>query len=78
MLAGPYGNGVLVAILFNGRKSDALDLAYDPQTGQLSFSPPGVKSLSGTVRSSFPAFSYLAFSLLRKQYGRSASPFIEN
>ena len=29
-LAGRYGNGVLVAMLINGRKSDALDLDYDP------------------------------------------------
>jgi hypothetical protein len=42
-LIGRYGNGVLVAIFINGRKSDALDLAYDPGTGQLSFAPPGVK-----------------------------------
>jgi hypothetical protein len=42
VLAGPYGNGVLVAALINGRKSDALDLAYDARTGQLSFAPPGV------------------------------------
>jgi hypothetical protein len=38
---------VLVAILINGRKSDALDLAYDPKTGQLSFSPPGVNLYLG-------------------------------
>ena len=43
ILAGPYGNGVLVAALINGRKSDALDLAYDARTGQLSFAPPGVE-----------------------------------
>jgi len=47
VLAGHYGNGVLVAILINGRKSDALDLAYDPKTGQLSFSPPGVNLYLG-------------------------------
>jgi hypothetical protein len=47
VLAGRYGNGVLVAILINGRKSDALDLAYDPSTGQLSFSPPGVNLYLG-------------------------------
>ena len=40
-LAGRYGNGVLVAVLINGRKSDALDLDYDPKTGQLSFRRPG-------------------------------------
>ncbi len=43
VLAGHYGNGVLVAALINGRKSDALDLAYDPKSGQLSFAPPGVE-----------------------------------
>ena len=47
VLAGRYGNGLLVAILFNGRKSDALDLDYDPKTGQLSFSPPGVNLYLG-------------------------------
>jgi hypothetical protein len=46
-LAGRYGNGVLVAVLINGRKSDALDLAYDPKSGQLSFSPPGVNLYLG-------------------------------
>ena len=43
MEAGSYGNGVLVAILINGRKSDALDLEYDPRSSQLSFAPPGVE-----------------------------------
>jgi hypothetical protein len=33
---------LLVAVLVNGRKSDALNLDYDPKTGQLSFAPPGV------------------------------------
>jgi len=47
VLAGRYGNGVLVAILFNGRKSDALDLEYDPHSSQLSFAPPGVKLYLG-------------------------------
>jgi len=47
VLAGRYGNGVLVAILINGRKTDALDLAYDPKSGQLSFSPPGVNLYLG-------------------------------
>jgi len=46
-LAGRYGNGVLVAIFINGRKSDALDLAYDPSSGQLSFAPPGVNLYLG-------------------------------
>ena len=47
VLAGPYGHGILVAILINGRKTDALDLAYDPKSGQLSFSPPGVNLYLG-------------------------------
>jgi len=47
VLAGRYGNGVLVAALINGRKSDALDLDYDPSTGQLSFAPPGVNLYLG-------------------------------
>jgi hypothetical protein len=46
-LVGHYGNGVLVAILMNGRKSNALDLGYDPKTGQLSFAPPGVQLYLG-------------------------------
>lgn len=46
-LAGHYGNGLLVAVFINGRKSDALDLAYDPKTGQLSFAPPGVNLYLG-------------------------------
>ncbi len=46
-LAGRYGNGLLVAVLINGRKSDALDLDYDPKTGQLSFAPPGVNLYLG-------------------------------
>jgi hypothetical protein len=46
-LAGPYGNGLLVAVLINGRKSDALNLDYDPKTGQLSFAPPGVSLYLG-------------------------------
>ena len=44
---GHYGNGVLAAILINGRKGDALDLAYDPKTGQLSYAPPGVSLYLG-------------------------------
>ena len=47
VVAGHYGNGVLVASLINGRKSDALDLEFDPKTGQLSFSPPGVSLYLG-------------------------------
>jgi hypothetical protein len=42
-----YGNVLLVAVLINGRKSDALNLAYDPKTGTLSFSPPGVQLYLG-------------------------------
>lgn len=45
--AARWGNGLLVAILFNGRKSNALDLSYDPKTGQLSFAPPGVSLYLG-------------------------------
>lgn len=41
-LAGRYGNGVLVAILINGRKSGALNLDYDPASHTLSYAPPGV------------------------------------
>ena len=47
VLAGRYGNGLLVAILINGRKSKALNLQYDPKTRQLSFSPPGVELYLG-------------------------------
>jgi hypothetical protein len=47
VLAGHYGNGVLVAALINGRKSDALNLAYDAKSGQLSFSPPGTSLYLG-------------------------------
>jgi hypothetical protein len=47
VLAGRYGNGVLVASLINGRKSDALDLEYDPSTGVLSFAPPGTSLYLG-------------------------------
>jgi hypothetical protein len=46
-LAGRYGNGVLVAILFNGRKSKALNLEYDPKTSTLDFAPPGVELYLG-------------------------------
>jgi hypothetical protein len=42
-----YGNVLLVAIFINGRKSDALNLAYDPKTKTLSFSPPGVQLYLG-------------------------------
>ena len=38
-----YGNVLLMAILINGRTSNALDLTYDPQTRTLSFPPPGVR-----------------------------------
>jgi len=47
VLAGRYGDGVLVAALINGRKSDALNLAYDARSGQLSFSPPGTSLYLG-------------------------------
>lgn len=42
-----YGNVLLVAVLMNGRKSDALNLAYDPKTKTISFSPPGVQLYLG-------------------------------
>ena len=46
-LAGRYGNGILVAILVNGRKSKALNLEYDPRTSTLDFAPPGVELYLG-------------------------------
>jgi hypothetical protein len=46
-LAGRYGNGVLVAVLINGRKSKALNLDYDPKTHSLTFAPPGVELYLG-------------------------------
>jgi hypothetical protein len=42
-----YGNVLLVAVLINGRKSDALNLDYDPKTKTLNFSPPGVRLYLG-------------------------------
>ncbi|MGA7339793.1 MAG: hypothetical protein WBE72_22250 [Terracidiphilus sp.] len=42
-----YGNVLLVAVLINGRKSDALNLDYDPKTETLNFSPPGVQLYLG-------------------------------
>jgi len=46
-LARMYGNTLLVAVLINGRKSGALNLAYDPKTKSLNFSPPGVELYLG-------------------------------
>ena len=46
-LAGRYGNGVLVAVLINGRKSKALNLEYEPKDHTLDFSPPGVELYLG-------------------------------
>ena len=46
-LAARYGNNLLVAVLINGRKSDALDLSYEPKSGTLSFAPPGVSLYLG-------------------------------
>ena len=46
-LAARYGNNLLVSVLINGRKSDALSLAYDPKAGTLSFAPPGVSLYLG-------------------------------
>jgi hypothetical protein len=42
-----YGNGLLVAVLINGRKSKAINLVYDPKEHKLSFSPPGVELYLG-------------------------------
>ena len=47
VLAGRYGNGLLVAALINGRKSKALNLDYDPRSHTLDFSPPGVELYLG-------------------------------
>ncbi len=38
-----YGNVLLVAILVNGAKQNALDLTWDPHTKELSYPPPGVR-----------------------------------
>jgi len=46
-LAGRYGNGVLLAVLINGRKSGALNLDYDPAAKTLTFAPPGVELYLG-------------------------------
>jgi hypothetical protein len=46
-LAARYGNNLLVAVFINGRKTDALNLSYDPRNGQLSFAPPGVSLYLG-------------------------------
>ena len=46
-LAGRYGNGVLLAVLINGRKSKALNLEYDPKNHSLNFAPPGVELYLG-------------------------------
>jgi hypothetical protein len=45
--AARYGNNLLVAVLINGRKTDALQLSYEPKSGQLSFAPPGVSLYLG-------------------------------
>jgi hypothetical protein len=42
-VAHQYGNIVLMAILINGRKSNALNLTYDPKTHTLHFSPPSME-----------------------------------
>jgi len=42
-VAHQYGNIVLMAILINGRKSNALNLTYDPKTHTLNFSPPDME-----------------------------------
>lgn len=38
-----YGNVLLMAALVNGRKSNALNLTYDPRTHTLNFSPPDME-----------------------------------
>lgn len=38
-----YGSVLLVAVLINGRKSGALNLAYDPKTHTLDYSPPDME-----------------------------------
>ncbi len=38
-----YGNVLMVAILINGAKQNALDLTWDPRTRTISFAPPGVR-----------------------------------
>ena len=42
-VAHQYGNIVLMAILINGRKSNALNLTFDPKTHTLNFSPPDME-----------------------------------
>jgi hypothetical protein len=42
-----WGNGLLLAVLINGRKSKALNLDYDPKTSTLDFAPPGVELYLG-------------------------------
>jgi hypothetical protein len=38
-----YGNVLLLAVLINGRKSGALNLAYDPKTHTINYSPPDME-----------------------------------
>jgi hypothetical protein len=42
-VAHQYGNILLMAILINDRKSNALNITYDPKTGTLNFSPPDME-----------------------------------
>jgi len=42
-----WGNGLLVAVLINGRKSKALNLDWDPKSNTLDFAPPGVELYLG-------------------------------
>ncbi|HEY6845536.1 MAG TPA: hypothetical protein VI320_04915 [Terracidiphilus sp.] len=46
-LAGRYGNGVLLAVFVNQRKSKPLSLEYDPRMKVLDFAPPGVELYLG-------------------------------
>jgi hypothetical protein len=46
-LAGRYGNGVLLAVFINQRKSKPLSLEYDPRMKVLDFAPEGVELYLG-------------------------------
>lgn len=47
VLAGRYGNTILVASLINGRKTGALNLDYDPKSKTITFPPPDVELYLG-------------------------------
>ena len=46
-LAARYGNGVLLAVFINQRKSKPLSLEYDPRMKVLDFAPEGVELYLG-------------------------------